>query len=269
LDINAGSFHVILTNMLGLAKKGMVCDRDRSIQVWNQPVLGYSVELTGVSRNASENAAVGTTKEIQVNTKMMYTVESKPHWNAIDPIITGSIYNYWLELDNNETILGGSFDSYDRTDFLWMINGMNSFDGYFASLSTIYSAATNSASIATTTRRSRKETEIILTGQSGYIRLPEENSNYNNQQYKEWLIVPEGFPTYIELQFQHFSTERYRDKVKIYEGIDGKGPLIAVFHGQQKPTSLIIRSPGVKIVFESDESVVDTGFVVRYSGGYY
>ncbi|MEE2757949.1 MAG: proprotein convertase P-domain-containing protein [Myxococcota bacterium] len=42
-DLNAGSFHVAMTNLLGLQKRGFVEDRTFNYEVWNQPVKGYTV----------------------------------------------------------------------------------------------------------------------------------------------------------------------------------------------------------------------------------
>jgi hypothetical protein len=29
---------------------------------------------------------------------------------------------YWVELDSNDTIVGGSYESWDRIDFIWMLS---------------------------------------------------------------------------------------------------------------------------------------------------
>lgn len=42
-DLNAGSWHVIVTNFIGLNKKGMVIERTTNYQVWNQPFFGYEI----------------------------------------------------------------------------------------------------------------------------------------------------------------------------------------------------------------------------------
>ena len=42
-DLNAGSWHVIVTNFIGLNKKGMVIERTTNYQVWNQPLFGYRI----------------------------------------------------------------------------------------------------------------------------------------------------------------------------------------------------------------------------------
>ncbi|MBI4508578.1 MAG: pre-peptidase C-terminal domain-containing protein [Deltaproteobacteria bacterium] len=42
-DMNGGSFLVVMANMLGLRKVGIVEDRTFDDEVWNQPVRGYSI----------------------------------------------------------------------------------------------------------------------------------------------------------------------------------------------------------------------------------
>jgi len=42
-DMNAGSFHVLAANLMGLRNQGFVIDATYSDQVWNQPSYGYTV----------------------------------------------------------------------------------------------------------------------------------------------------------------------------------------------------------------------------------
>jgi hypothetical protein len=53
-------------------------------------------------------------------------------------------YRYRLELDANEEIVGGSWISEARPDFVWT-NPKSEFSGAFAALGTIYAAATGGA----------------------------------------------------------------------------------------------------------------------------
>jgi hypothetical protein len=46
-DINAGTFHIVLANQLGLAHQGFVADVTRDYQVWNQPISAFSTQLLG------------------------------------------------------------------------------------------------------------------------------------------------------------------------------------------------------------------------------
>jgi hypothetical protein len=42
-DLNAGTFHVIITNFLGVNKRGLVTERTWDYEVWNQPLVGYKI----------------------------------------------------------------------------------------------------------------------------------------------------------------------------------------------------------------------------------
>jgi len=102
-----------------------------------------------------------------------------------------------------------------------------------------------------------------------YFRSSVAGQNYTNDFAARWSIEPIGTPTYIEIQFLEFATERYHDKVKVYEGKDGKGALVGVFHGSERPQSVIVRSNAALVVFHTDASITDRGFHIRYLAGYY
>lgn len=141
-DTNAGAFHIVLTNYLGLKHKGFVIDRDRSIQVWNQPVWRYQSIIEGTSL-PSPGAAPGTVREIIVRSDVTYVVEVYPQWDALDdesPSFTAS-YRYRLELDQTGSIIGGEWLSNDRPDFMWTQEPPQ-FTGYFEALGNIYRAST-------------------------------------------------------------------------------------------------------------------------------
>jgi hypothetical protein len=43
-DLNAGSWHVIISNLIGMNNRGMVIERTWNYEVWNQPLFGYKVK---------------------------------------------------------------------------------------------------------------------------------------------------------------------------------------------------------------------------------
>jgi hypothetical protein len=51
---------------------------------------------------------------------------------------------YWVELDSNDTIVGGSYESWMRTDFIWMLSEVPAFSGYFKNVSDVYMASVKS-----------------------------------------------------------------------------------------------------------------------------
>lgn len=129
-DTNAGSFHIALTNMVGLRNQGVVAEVTRDEEVWNQPVHSYESVVEKI-QGPSTNSAPGTMYEVVLTTRMIYTIEIDPRWDAV--LNTSfhanrtKIYNYRLEIDASNKIIGGSWlDSRfrpsldaDRPDFLW------------------------------------------------------------------------------------------------------------------------------------------------------
>ncbi len=53
-DINPGSFHVLLGNMLGLHQKPFIIDISSDEQVWNYPVVSYRTSLEVIDENAAK-----------------------------------------------------------------------------------------------------------------------------------------------------------------------------------------------------------------------
>lgn len=142
-DTNAGSFHVVLTNQIGLMKKSFVADVTRDAEVWNQPVYGYVTEVRE-ERAPHAQAAPGTVKEVKVMTQMKYTLEVQPTWQPLNGTegfgSTAKMYEYWLELNRKGEIIGGSWISEDRPDFLW-IQGATPFSGDFSKLDSVYKSS--------------------------------------------------------------------------------------------------------------------------------
>jgi hypothetical protein len=49
VDMNAGTFHILLANQMNQPTGGFIVDRDRSIAVWNQPVFSFSASCVNVN----------------------------------------------------------------------------------------------------------------------------------------------------------------------------------------------------------------------------
>lgn len=144
-DTNAGAFHVVIANQLGLMGQAFVADVTRDLQVWNQPVHGFKSVVKAERQGASPGAAAGTVREVTVQTTMVYTNEIGPNW---EPVVgTGGqsnaskTYEYRLELNAAGEIIGGEWISEDRPDFLWTMQ-QPSFTGEYAALGELYKAAT-------------------------------------------------------------------------------------------------------------------------------
>lgn len=154
-DVNAGSFHMALTNMIGLQDRGFVADVDRFNDVWNQPVGAYSAEIVGERAPTPREASIGAAKILQVKMDMTYGEELNllspdyageeggfmsmdPVTNTPDQTFTTRYYEYTLEIDAAGNIIGGEWISETRPDFLWIKGKAERFTGRFSGLNQIY-----------------------------------------------------------------------------------------------------------------------------------
>ena len=135
-DVNAGAFHIIMANKLGLEKTGFIADMDRFKEVWNHAALEFNSRILNTSA-PERNSAQGTVRRVFVKTTVKYAA-------SIDPLQTSVIgtdfakydernYAYWLDLDYKGEIIGGEWNSKDRPDFLW-IKEKEEFTGEFSAL---------------------------------------------------------------------------------------------------------------------------------------
>ncbi|WP_127714195.1 hypothetical protein [Halobacteriovorax sp. HLS] len=139
-DTNAGAFHLVLTNQIGLLNEGFIVDVTRDLEVWNQPVHGFKSRIVKETQGASEGAAKGTVKEIEIRTRMYYTVEIDTQWSMVPADSRSESfkdYHYRVEINRNNEIIGGEWLSSERPDFLWKQTIPN-FSGFFAPLEKIY-----------------------------------------------------------------------------------------------------------------------------------
>lgn len=136
-DVNAGAFHVVMTNLIGIHSKGLVADVDRFGDVWNQPVVSYESQLKEELQVNEAQYNDGVARRVRVDLKMVYGEElqfrsqaamdrGEDNFVSKDPVTrTASqefrfkTYEYILELDNNDNIIGGEWISITRPDFLW------------------------------------------------------------------------------------------------------------------------------------------------------
>lgn len=137
-DVNAGSFHIVLTSMIGINSQGFIADVDRYNDVWNQPVTGYESTLVGDVALSPLELKNGIDRKIHIKTTMIYGEELEfytPELEAEGSLgfvskepVTGTPaqtfnerkYEYILELDITGSIIGGTWVSESRPDMLWM-----------------------------------------------------------------------------------------------------------------------------------------------------
>jgi hypothetical protein len=137
-DVSAGTFHVLLSNMLGIRGQAIGEDRVGSDEVWNQPVVGYTVtanrEVPQEEALSLLRVAPGTIypwnsaakRFVYVATTVDYVSERQPSkdvsipnislWTKTDP------YSYILELDDAGSIVGGEWlPGVEPPDYLWKV----------------------------------------------------------------------------------------------------------------------------------------------------
>lgn len=128
-DINAGSFHVLLANMIGVNRFAFTFDKDRGHEVWNHPIMQYKTTLR----------PHGATS-VMANTVVLYATETDPKWESFEGKILREDYQYILELDGSGNIVGGHHLTYTHPDSAWILP-LPEFNGYFESLKDIYDAS--------------------------------------------------------------------------------------------------------------------------------
>jgi hypothetical protein len=143
-DVNAGAFHIIMANKMGLERKGFLADVDRLKEVWNQPITGFTSTILQ-SRAASSGAASQAVSEVLVRTDLTYGSEIEPQWEAVLGTSSQTYekleLEYIVELDAQGRIVGGKWQSWIRPDFLWF-RGIAPFTGEFKDLEKLYELAT-------------------------------------------------------------------------------------------------------------------------------
>jgi len=138
-DTNAGSFHIVIANMLGLRREALVEDRTYDYEVWNQPIRGYRVTRDDAVDAATANGLIGAPAEApyrfndaavsfrHVEMDLQYIFESHQGEDAnlaesIDAYTGTDHYAYVLELDGEGHIIGGEWvgaSKKNHPDFLW------------------------------------------------------------------------------------------------------------------------------------------------------
>jgi hypothetical protein len=143
-DLNAGAFHIILGNKIGLEGTGFIADLDKSKEVWNHPVFAYSSEIEKTEK-PKRNSARGTAVVYRMKTRIKYVDESLNFWETVlgteKQKVKEKKYEYSLDVDSFGEIIGGEWDGggffgggSDRPDFLWTKSKPTEFTGSFARL---------------------------------------------------------------------------------------------------------------------------------------
>ena len=109
-DINPGALHVLMSNEIGLRNGGFVLEVDGGSEKWNQPVYSFDTEVLG-RRGPSSGSAEEAVGEVLVRSRVAWTVEIDPQWNALGAEVPEGIgdYHYTVELNSAGEVVGGQW----------------------------------------------------------------------------------------------------------------------------------------------------------------
>ncbi len=112
-DIDAGSFHLIMTNFIGLRGISFIADLDRYKEVWNHPITSFESRVLERSNG-----------RVKIETTIVYPDIIFPQYG---PVVQTSFeyrknktYHYYLDLNSTGKITGGKWISKYRPDFIWL-----------------------------------------------------------------------------------------------------------------------------------------------------
>jgi hypothetical protein len=140
-DVNAGAFHVAVTNQIGIKRVSFIADLEPRAAVWNYPITGYRSSWLQ-ERKPSASASKEAIREIVVETELDYMLEVNPYayafkgWDWQNARKT-KVYRYTVELNAADQIVGGEWLTTEHPDFMWTIPKQE-FTGDFAVLNHLF-----------------------------------------------------------------------------------------------------------------------------------
>jgi hypothetical protein len=137
-DMNAGAFHIVLSNLVGIRGKGFISDIEPGKEVWNHLAYRYETKVLSQERPAMDSAP-GTRVVVRVRTsfKVVFNI-AKNSWEPVQgtpqQTFRDLLFDYELDLDSQEKIIGGKWLSKSRVDFVWTMAKVRTFQKPFANL---------------------------------------------------------------------------------------------------------------------------------------
>lgn len=111
-DVNAGAFHVVVLNQIGIKKEAFAADIDNTLQVWNQPISGYKI-LSIEDVPGYDGMAANAVKAQKIQMVMEYVSEVHPRWEPVVGTraqnLQGRAYEYMIDLNAAGEIVGGKW----------------------------------------------------------------------------------------------------------------------------------------------------------------
>lgn len=143
-DMNAGAFHIVLANRLGIEGISFIADMDRYAEVWNHLAFDFSSRIVSSNLTPRSTSAMGTVKVVRVRSTVDYVfLLTRNTW---EPVLgtngqrtRSRTYEYYLDLNAEGRIIGGDWITSQRPDFLWLERKVGSFGGLFSRLPEVLS----------------------------------------------------------------------------------------------------------------------------------
>ncbi|XP_072020163.1 LOW QUALITY PROTEIN: cubilin-like [Amphiura filiformis] len=106
------------------------------------------------------------------------------------------------------------------------------------------------------------------TVDNGRLRSPGQGVHYHNGHECNMYITTAN-DTYISLYFNYFGLEYSStcsfDSLQIYNGTDASSPLVSTLCGGALPDPVFANSSQLRLKFNTDQSITDTGFDITYT----
>ncbi|MCM2348612.1 MAG: hypothetical protein NDI69_01245 [Bacteriovoracaceae bacterium] len=140
-ELDAGAFHVILANNIGVRNESFLVDLDQSEKVMGHPVKSYAYRIEE-EQQPDGHAPSGSLKVLKIRLKVNYLASTlqnswEPiHGTALQALIARE-YQYLIYLNVNNEILGGKWLSEERPDFLWTAGPSKKFTGLLEDLGSL------------------------------------------------------------------------------------------------------------------------------------
>lgn len=138
--LNAGSLHVALNNTLGLRGESLIVDIEPGFEVWNFVATAFSSRFL-TSDEPKKTSAYGTVRRVLVETTVTFASDIAPKFDPVlfteNAYYINRLYEYYLELDENDNIIGGEWVSKNGPDFMWLQDKAE-FKGKWEILNEIY-----------------------------------------------------------------------------------------------------------------------------------
>ncbi len=136
-DLNAGAFHIVMVNKIAFRNEGIIIDLKRGLEVWNHPIISFRSQVEKFVSPISTSAP-GTVRRAKINTTARVVNGTGNFWERVKGTSAqkegNQNYSYYLDLDRDDKIIGGDWESKNRPDFLWVKYRTKEFTGTLSRL---------------------------------------------------------------------------------------------------------------------------------------